>query len=265
MSISTLAIKYRKTAEMTATSIIGDSPLFLMDYAVRFLRVALLLSLWRILLPHKGLVSGMTLGAVLTYTLIAEVFADQLACRVGLENALWEGNIVVRFLHPLGLVEQFTLEAVGRWAVSWVLFSIPLLLVSPLLGVNPLPASPVAAAVFLVSLTLGVSIGLALEFIMGSLLIWLQLAPWSVSRMREAVAALLSGQVIPLALLPWGLGGVFEWLPFASVASAPLQIYTGTGSIKMLLIKQCIWTLLLWPFALWTWRKNRQRMMSYGG
>jgi hypothetical protein len=41
----------------------------------------MLLSIWRIIFAGKGTVSGMTLGAVLPYTLIAEVFGQQLTCR----------------------------------------------------------------------------------------------------------------------------------------------------------------------------------------
>ena len=47
------------------------------DFGLRLLRVALLLSLWRTVLPETGTTSGMTRAAVLTYTLISEVFAGQ--------------------------------------------------------------------------------------------------------------------------------------------------------------------------------------------
>src|SRR5438105_15232556 len=99
--------KYVKTAAMAAGAAVGDNPLFLMDYLLRFLRVALLLSLWRLLMTGRGAVSGMTLASVLTYTLIAEVFAHQLNCRAGLEGAFWDGSIATRFLRPLGIFSQF--------------------------------------------------------------------------------------------------------------------------------------------------------------
>src|SRR5437773_6540279 len=125
--------KYWKTAALAATAFVGDSPLFLMDYFLRFLRVAVLLSIWRAILAGRGTTSGMTLGSVLTYTLIAEVFGDQLACRAGIEEALWEGNMATRFLRPMGTVEQFSAEMLGRWLFSFCAFSAPLLLFAPLL------------------------------------------------------------------------------------------------------------------------------------
>src|SRR5438034_7318886 len=103
--------KYWKTAALAATAFVGDSPLFLMDYFLRFLRVAVLLSIWRAILAGRGTTAGMTIGSVLTYTLIAEVFGEQLACQTGLDEALWEGAMAVRFLRPMGTVEQFAAEA----------------------------------------------------------------------------------------------------------------------------------------------------------
>ena len=52
---------------------------------------------------------------------------------------------------------------------------------------------------------------------------------YALTQIRDAVSVLLSGAIIPLALMPYGIGDVLVYLPFASLASAPLRIYTGTG------------------------------------
>ena len=101
-----------------SAGVIGDSPLFVLEYALRLLRVLVLLSLWRIILEGRPPAAGMPLGAVLTYTLIGEVFALQLDVRTTLRDAFWEGTLVVRFLRPMGLVRQFSAEMVGRWAFT---------------------------------------------------------------------------------------------------------------------------------------------------
>jgi ABC-2 type transport system permease protein len=259
------ARRFRKTAMLAAGSSLGENLLFLVDYLVRFLRVAVLLAIWRVVLPHHGTISGMTLGAVLTYTLIAEVFADQLAGQTQLASDFWEGTVTTRFLQPTGLVAHYVSDMCGRWIVGFILFSVPLLLVAPLLGVNPLPASPVAAALFAVSVALAVSVGVALDFVFAALTVALEQPVWLVMRLRIAIGAILSGSLLPLALLPWGLGNVFAWLPFASMASAPLQIYVGTGAPLPLLAIQLGWSLVLWPLAFWLGRAYRERMVGYGG
>jgi ABC-2 type transport system permease protein len=256
---------YAKTAAMAATSYAGDSPLFLLDYLLRFLRVMVLLALWRTILAGKGVVSGMGTGSVLTYTLVGEAFAGQFAVRSGLDAALWDGTITNRFLRPVGIFRELIAELCGRWCFGLVTFSLPLLLAAPLLGVEPRPAGAPAAALFIASLGLAISVGLALDFVFGTLMVALDVDRWSLEYLRSAVTLLLTGALVPLALLPWGMGSVLSWLPFASMASAPLRIYTGTGDPWSLLALQAGWSLLLWPLARWFWLHSRERVVSYGG
>jgi ABC-2 type transport system permease protein len=257
--------KLYKTAAMAAASFVGDSPLFVLDYLLRFLRVAVLLAIWRSILEGRGPVSGMTLGAVLTYTLVSEVFAELLACRTDLPESLWDGSIAVRYLEPLGMVEQFAARAMGKVAFGLACFSLPLFLAAPLLGVNPLPHGPVAGLAFLVSLPLAVAVALALDFLFGIVLVLVEHNVWVFSNVRRALETLLSGALIPLALLPWGIGEAFQWLPFAATASTPLRIYTGTGDPLALLASQAAWCLILWPATLGLWSRFRERLVSYGG
>ena len=58
--------RYTRTAAMAATAYMSDSRYFVADYLLRFLRVCLLLSIWRTILAGRGPVSGMTMGTVLT-------------------------------------------------------------------------------------------------------------------------------------------------------------------------------------------------------
>ena len=254
-----------KTAAMEAASAVGEDSLFILQFVFRFLRVVVLLAIWRTLLAGKGVTAGMTMDAVLTYTLIAEVCADQLAPHTDIEWALHDGGIATRFLQPLGLVTQFSALMVGRWLFAFALFSLPLLLVAPWLGVNPWPASGAAAMGFALSLLLTISVGVAIEFIFAALIVFMEGSAYVVARTRIALSMLLSGALIPLALLPWGLGDIFQWLPFASLASAPLRIYTGTGEPLTLMATQIAWSLVLWPLARWLWRVNRERLVVYGG
>ena len=71
--------------------------------------------------------------------------------------------------------------------------------------------------------------------------------------------------LLPLAVLPWGLGDAFQWLPFAAVASAPLRIFTGTGDPARLLLSQVVWSAVLWPLAGWLWTVQRERLVASGG
>ena len=257
--------RWRKTAAMEAASRAGENANFLWGYALRALRVIVLLSLWRLILEgHEG-ATPMSLSVVLTYTLISAVFADQLSVSTGLADAFWDGTIVTRFFEPMGIVAQFTARMLGRWGLDLALFSAPLLLVAPWLGVDPWPADAAAAGLFAVSLVLAISVGLALEFLFMGITLALEQPVWLIVDVRRAITGVLSGALLPLAMLPWGLGSVLEWLPFASMAWAPLAIYTGVSDAGPLLLGQGVWSLVLWPIGLWVWNASRERVVGYGG
>jgi ABC-2 type transport system permease protein len=257
--------KYTATAQIAASSKVGESLWFLLDYLLRFLRVAVLLALWQTLFAGRGTVSGMSLETVLAYVLIAEVFAEQLACSVGIEEMVWNGTLVGRFLRPMSLAGVFTAEMVGRWLPGLCFFSVPLLLVAPLLGVDPRPDGAMAALLFAVSLALAVIVGLAIEVLFATLMLWLDLSMWLVGHLRGAIYTLLSGGVVPLALMPWGIGKIVAWLPFASTASAPLLIYTGRGDAARLIGLQAAWAVVMVALAGRAWAARRERLSSHGG
>ncbi len=112
--------------------------------------------------------------------------------------------------------------------------------------------------------------GLRLLRVVFLLSLWRTLLPESgevsgMTQIRDAVSVLLSGAIIPLALMPWGIGDVLVYLPFASLASAPLRIYTGTGDPFFLIGLQAFWVVILWPVAHLLWNANRERLVSHGG
>ena len=129
------ARKHLKTAAMVAVRSLDDRGWAIaVDFGMRLLRVVFLLSLWRMLLPETGEVSGMTRAAVLTYTLVAEAFSGLLASRSGLDAALWRGDIANRFLRPAGIYGQFMAEMFGGSLNGLLLFALPLYCIAPAAG-----------------------------------------------------------------------------------------------------------------------------------
>ncbi|MBW2385626.1 MAG: ABC-2 family transporter protein, partial [Deltaproteobacteria bacterium] len=266
--IQVLGLKLRQwwiTARLTATGYVGDSPFFVVDYLLRALRVAVLLSIWRTVLEANPGASPLSLATLMTYTVISEAFVQLVVVRTSLAEAFWQGTLVHYFLRPIGLVWQVLAESSGRWVLDLVLFSLPLIGVAKLLGIRVAPVSAEAGALFVLSLALAVSVGLALEFITGALTLASDQPVWLVEWVRRALSILLSGAMIPLNLLPWGLGEIFAWLPFASMAWAPLAIHTGAGEALRLLGLQFVWAIVLWPIAIALWNANREKVVGYGG
>jgi ABC-2 type transport system permease protein len=250
---------------MAATALASDGPLLLVDYLLRFARIAIVLSLWRLLFEGQAEVAGVALAQVLTYSLIAEVFHEQLAPHAGIDEAMWNGSIATRSLRPGAIVGHFAAEMGGRWWLGLIVVSLPLLGLAPLLGVDPRPAGWQAGLLFLPSLVLAIAVSLAIEFVFAGLTMMLNQNPWIMESLKNAIAAVLSGILVPLPLLPWGLGSVVAWLPFAATAASPLQVYTGVGDPSVLVLSQLAWAVALWLSARWIWERNREKVTVFGG
>lgn len=238
---------------------------FLGGYFIRLLRMFLLLGVWRSIFVYSTEFSDEQVKSVLQYTLLASAFYQQMDVQTTASTTFWEGTVSSRYLRPVGVFGQYIAETVGRWLPGILFFTVPVLVLSPVFGMDIRPQSPVQPVLFVGSLLLGVIAGFAMDFIFTGFMVLLGNMHYAATQIRKAVTVLLSGALIPLYIMPWGLGYVLEWLPFASMASAPLQIYTGTGDPVRLMALQAIWGIILWVCAAWIWQKNRQRLVIFGG
>jgi len=174
---------------------------------------------------------------------------------------LSEGVLMKLYGRPLPVFGQLAAQTVGGWMPEILMFSIPMILLSPLFGVNLIPASPF----FMLSLALCISLGFAIELLFACLSIKLRNMNWLLGRMRMAIIAVLSGTVIPIRLLPFGLAEIMKYQPFASLGGAPLTVFVGAANIPETLILQAAWNIILWPVAILVWKKSQEGMVSYGG
>lgn len=256
---------YVSTATMAATAGIGEHPLVLLDHAIALLRVFLLVAIWRSVLQSDAAPAEPAMGAVLTYIVLAQVLSQQLDVRTEVLTAVWEGAVASRLLRPVSTFLDYLAEMAGGWGLRAATFSIPVVALTPVLGVSLAPADPARGALFVVSLALSVAVGSAVDFLFALLVIRVPDNMWSLRMGREALVPLVSGAVIPLSLMPWSIGKVLMWLPFASMVSAPLRIYTGDGPVLGLLVLQAMWAAALWPLTRFAWGQAAPRVVSFGG
>lgn len=258
---------YGATANLCARQVLDGNLLCITgEYWVRFLGFLLLTVIWRGLASQGADLEGLELEQLLTYSLMAAVWRQQLDIITPATSALWEGSVVGRYLRPISVIGSFMIETVGRrWIPVFFFFGLPLWLISPLLGIQPLPQSFLCGVTALWSLALSAALGFAIDLLFSALAMRMKDGCWAALQVREAIFALLSGALIPFALFPEGVRTVFTLLPFGSIASAPLNLYIGAGDPGRLLMMQVFWNLTLWPVALWCFYRGEERMVSFGG
>lgn len=233
---------------------------------VRLVQFVLFVLLWKGFASAGVDLGGFTLPSLLTYTLLSFALRRQLNILSPATSMLWEGSVIGRYARPMPIYLTYISETIGRWWVPYfLLFTLPLLLVSPLLGIYPLPASAARGALFFLSLLLSIILGFGIDLLFSALALKIKNAVWIAVRIREAVYNLLSGALIPFALFPPGAARVFALLPFGSVASPPLSIYVGQGNPAQLLALQAFWAVVIWAVAHRFYKKSEEGMVSYGG
>lgn len=257
--------KYLKTAGMSAMEKLNGGVIYLLpDVIIKAFTLIPLVFLWRVVMS-KGVQTGMTLEQMLTYTYVSALLSDMLVVTTPATGWLSEGVIQKLYGRPLSVFGQLAAITAGGWAPNLLLFSLPLALLAPVFGISLVPASPL----FFISLPLCMSLGFAIDMLFACLSQKLRNMSWLVNRIRAATVTLLSGTIIPISLLPYGVARILQYQPFASLGGSPLSIFTGAadsvGGGAGMILRQVIWNLVVWPAALLWYAKSREEMVSYGG
>lgn len=114
-----------------------------------------------------------------------------------------------------------------------------------------------------VSIVCGAVILFALDLIVGSLAFWLT-DVGGISRGRALLVAVLSGQIVPLALMPAWATTFVRVQPFRYTVSFPLELLVGHLSGRQIALGfglQFGYTVLFLWGAMWIWRRGQR---SYG-
>lgn len=174
----------------------------------------------------------MTLEATSAYVWLQQAF---LALFMGwvLENDIFEaiskGNIAYELCRPIDIYNMWYFRTAANRLSRAVLRCMPILIVAALIP-KPyglaLPASPAAAAGFILGAVLGLAVTVAITMLI-YILTFFTISPAGVRMVATSVTDFFSGSIIPLPFFPDKLRTVMELLPFASMQNVPLRIYSG--------------------------------------
>lgn len=253
--------KYYMTARLSALEKFNGGVINLMpDVIIKIVTLIPLIYMWRAIITSGARVD-MSLGQMLSYAYTGSLLSELLVVKTAASGWLSEGVLMKLYGRPMSVLGQLAAQTAGGWFPMLVLFSLPMAAAAPLFGVSLIPASPL----FFLSLALCVSLGFAIDALFACLTIKLRNMNWIISRVHLAITAVLSGTVIPIRLLPYGIAEVMKYQPFASLGGAPLSIFAGAADVRETILMQVIWNAVLWPVALFAFMKSQEGIVSYGG
>ncbi len=261
--------KYLSIAQTAFQQAITYRVTTLTNIVLTFIWVFILYFLWKAAFNESAMIQGFTWDDMRTYVVIAFGLNALIGWRISANMMLTirTGDILRDLTRPLNYCLNQVSVATGAAMVEGIL-SLGLTMVVGLvfIGIQP-PATPLAAVLFLVAVLIGFLTNALIVFSISLLTFW-TLNGVGIAWSREAVINILSGTIIPLAMMPGWLRIIADVSPMRGIVSTPLMIYLGKaeGSEALaLLALSAAWLVAMWLFANWAWQAAFNRVEIQGG
>ncbi len=177
------------------------------------------------------------------------------------------GDVAIDLYRPANLLGWYLAADLGRAAYHLLVRGLGPTLLGLVLFDIRLPAGPVAAAAFMVSLVLAVTTSFAVRFLVACSAFWL-LDASGVKLASGVLAVFFSGMALPLVIFPEPLRSIALALPWASYLQTPADIWlgqhTGLGLLGALTL-QILWALLLLASGQAVLNAATRRLVVQGG
>ena len=236
---------------------------------ILFLWIGILFSFWSSAYDGRDDIAGYTHRDMRTYILLAYAINALVGWRVGraMMSRIRTGEIVIDMIRPLNYRTTQLANAVGNGIVEgFVSFGIAVGLGLVFFDIRP-PDSATAGTIFVASVMMGFVTKVLVIFLVTLLTFW-TLQGVGLMWAQQAVIAILSGTLVPLALLPGWIRLIAEVLPLRGIVATPVAIYLGTSSgygMLGLLALQAAWLALLWWVTDKAWIKAFRAVEIQGG
>ncbi len=223
---------------------------------------------WRAMYAETATIAGLTLGATLTYILLARVFEPLADLDMLMEFGwrLGDGGIALQLLRPVDMQLAYYVQGLGGLIVQLARQLPALLLATFVFGLR-WPTDPAAWAVFIVSALLGRSVMFCVDWILGSLTFYTT-EVWGLWVAAQGAALLLTGGMLPLTMMPDWLRLIIQSTPFAQAIYVPVSLLSGLTPLSEaphLLLVQLAWLVGLVVLSRLFFRFSVRRVTVQGG
>lgn len=187
-----------------------------------------------------------------------------------LADMITKGNVAYDLTRPVDLYFMWYARLLGQRVAGVALRCLPILLLALVLpepfGLH-LPASPAAGAMFLLTLFFALLLVVAMSTLLHAL-VFKTKSLTGPMLFAQTVMEFLSGNLLPIALMPGALQAVARCLPFMYVADMPLRIYSGhipTSEAFFIVGMQLVWIFLFVLLGrLWVGRQIKHVVIQGG-
>ncbi len=250
---------------------------FLLGTLLRFLPVLTTVLLWEAIYRGSGKeeLGGFQRPEMIAYLLLIHVsrmFSSMPGLASGITRDIRDGSLKKYLVQPLDMIGYLlayrAAHKVAYITTSAIPYAILFLLCSSYFA-DAFEAFPDALTLtaYLVSLVLGFLIGFFFEACLGMAGFWL-LEVTSLLWVVGTLNYFVSGQMLPLDLLPGSWATALKWMPFQYMAYFPAVIILGKVKGPELitgLLQQFAWVVVFALLTRWLYRRGLRRYSAFGG
>jgi ABC-2 type transport system permease protein len=214
-----------------------------------------------------GEVGGYTPGAFAAYFIVWTLVRNMniVFTPYGWEFRIREGQLSGMLLRPVHPI-HYDLAYFAGWKVVVFLLWVPLAGVLTLLFRPTLAPNPAQVAAFLLAIWGAYVIRTALLFLLGMITLWTTRVA-AIFELYFTLELLLSGRLVPMALMPDWVLRISDVLPFRSTFGFPIEALVADLSGPQLvrgLVTQAVWIVVSSVLAWLVWRRAIRRYTAVG-
>ncbi len=178
-----------------------------------------------------------------------------------------DGTVAYELARPLDLYTLWFARNAANRVAPTILRCLPIFVIGmAFLGMQP-PPSLAAFSAFLLALIGAVGLIAAWCTLITISLLW-TISGDGIARITPGLVAVLSGQILPLALMPDGLKPLLAFLPFTGMVDAPFSLWVGSrdaSEVGSILLHQLAWTAVFVLVGRVLLAKGLKRLVVQGG
>ncbi len=229
--------------------------------------IAIQWALWNAVYRDAGMVAGLSLTTMLSYSLMGRVVSGFLAEPGGLNLGprVRSGTIVHDLVKPANLNTLLMFQTLGRALYSLASIGFPCFVVLWAAGLLRFPPLH-TIVVFAASLVMGYIALFSTYFVSGVLTFYTKTGV-GVEHLYPVIS-LFSGEFVPLQFFPGWLRAVANSLPFKGIYYVPMSLWSGISTPAEALpslVSQGAWTLGMIALARLIWAGAVRNLTVQGG
>jgi ABC-2 type transport system permease protein len=184
-----------------------------------------------------------------------------------LKRMISSGNVAYELVRPVDLYGVWFFRSLALRVAPTTLRALPLLILAWSVFDMELPASPTAAAAWLLSTLCAFLLASSFTALITISFMW-TIGGEGTARLLPSFAFFFSGMVIPLPLFPDWSQGIISFLPFRGLIDGPFRLYSGhipAGAAWQIIAHQLAWTIAFILLGRYLLRRGLKRLVVQGG